>query len=363
MNDLISIIIPIYDAELYIEECMKCVLHQTYCNLEVILVDDGSEDRSAELCEKYLKMDNRIKYFYKNNGGAASARNFGIKQAHGKYLYFMDVDDLLDENAVELLHNAYITRQVDFVIGNVKHINIYGKEELEWTVKDRIFEGKDSVRKLVYAFADDMKSNKILYSAWGKLYRTDIIKSVPLYFNEKMHTHEDNVFVLAYLSNCNSLYYIGKCIYTYRNFKWSTNKRSYSETGWLTGFLDFRYIVKEVRKILPGKKYNQVIGNFYSEYAILTMFHCCRQIKICSVNDLKKLYFIIYRIVKSSGMMQISIKYYVQKHDDNAKIIPFLIKKEWIMLIIIVFKLQLIKQEKKNKPYKCGIIKVTGEQG
>lgn len=349
MNELISIIIPIYNAELYLAECMEYVLNQTYHNIEIILIDDGSRDRSAELCKKYLESDNRIKYFYKENGGAASARNYGIEQAYGKYLYFMDVDDFLEKSAIELLYNAYQMYQVDFVIGNVKHICMYGKEELEWPVENRIFKNQSAIEKLVYEFADDMKSNKILYCAWGKLYRADIIKKVPVYFNEKMHTHEDNVFVLEYLSNCNSAYYIGKCLYIYRNYwQHDSEKKSYGEVGWLAGNLDFRYIVKEVRKILLGKRYNQVIGNFYSEYAIVTMFHCVRQIKIRSGYDLRRLYSIIYRIV-TQKTMQKAITYYVQKHDDNAKIIPFFIKRRWIMLIIITFKLQIAKLERKNK--------------
>lgn len=353
MNDLISIIIPVYNAESYIAECMECVMNQTYRNIEVIFIDDGSEDGSAQLCKVYLEKDNRIRYFHKKNGGAASARNVGIKQAHGEFLYFMDVDDILEKSAIELLYNAYQINQVDFVIGNVKHIGIYGQEELEWTIEDKIFENRDAIKNLVFAFADDMKSNKILYSAWGKLYRADIIKKEHLYYNEKMHTHEDNVFVIAYLSYCNSAYYVGECLYIYRHYRRGEidDKKSYSETGWLSGPLDFRYIVKEVRKILPGKENNQVVGNFYSEYAILTMFHCIRQIKIYSMHDLRILYSIIYRIVKGQKETRRAVTYYVQKHDDNAKIIPFFVKKGWVLLIIITFKFQIINLKKKSKDY------------
>ena len=353
MEDLISIIIPVYNAELYIVECMECVLNQTYRNIEVIFVDDGSEDGSAQLCKTYLEKDDRIKYFYKKNGGAASARNIGIIQAHGKYLYFMDVDDILEKNAIEKLYNAYQINQVDFVIGNVKHISIYGMEELEGITEDKIFADREAIKNLVYTFADDMKSNKMLYSAWGKLYRADIIKEKHLYYNEKIHTHEDNVFVIAYLSYCNSAYYVGECLYVYRHYRQTDidDSKSYSETGWLLGPLDFRYIVREVRKILVGGKYNQVIGNFYSEYAILTIFHCVRQVKIQSAHDLKMLYALIYRIVKREKTTRQAITYYVQKHDDNARIIPFFIKRGWILLIIITFKIQIINLEKKSSEH------------
>lgn len=343
-NDLISIIIPMYNARAYISECMECVTKQTYRNIEVILVDDGSDDGSAALCKKYIEKDDRIRYFYKHNGGAASARNLGIIQASGKYLYFMDIDDVLEKDAIEVMLGIYQKHNVDLVISNVKHVGMYGDEISEWIETDTIFEKKESVHELVYAFADDMKSYKMLYCAWGKLYRADIMKENSICFNEKIRTHEDNVFLIAYIACCSSIYYIGRCLYLYRHYgNGDSVNESYSNVGYLAGPMDFKYVVREVRKILVGKEYNRVICNFYCEYAIVIMFHCVRLLKGHSVRELRKLYFIIYRIVKNGpgGGVKRAIRYYVQKHDDNFKIIPFFIKRGWIWLIIITFKLQI----------------------
>lgn len=340
-EDLVSIVIPVYNAQAYIETCMECVQNQTYRNIEIIIVDDGSEDKSAELCNIYARQDVRIKYFHKSNAGPASARNEGIRHASGKYIYFMDVDDILEKDAVELLHNAYQKHDVDFVIGNTKRIDIYGKERAEWKNKNEVFGDRKAVIRFVSSFADDIKSYKVLWSAWGKLYRADIIQKNHLYYNEKVHAWEDVLFVVAYLVYCNSIFYLGDCLYTYIHCGQSNiaSNRSY------LGPLDFRYTVKEIRKILKGKEYNQVIGNCYSEYAIWSIFNNVRLLKIHTVQDMRQLYSNIYRIVKDERLKR-SIGYYVQKHDDNARIIPFLIKRGWVWFIIIVFRLQLKCREK-----------------
>lgn len=351
-NELVSIIIPLYNAKKYISDCMECVTGQTYRNLEILLINDGSNDGSEKLCKSYMEKDERIRYFYKNNGGAASARNLGIMQARGKYLYFMDIDDILEKDAIELMYHIYQKHNVDLVIGNVKHISIYGDATSEWIDKDTKFENKDAVRELIYAFANDMKSYKMLYCAWGKLYRTDIVKENAICFNEKICTHEDNVFLIEYIACCNSAYYIGKCLYVYRHYRQKdSDNESYSNTGYLAGPLDFEYVVREVKKILVEKKYNRVISNFYSEYAIIIMFHCVRLLNGHSVHEIRRLYSIIYQIVNKGhgGGVKRAIQYYVQKHDDNAKWIPFFIKRGWIWLIIITFKLQIRNLERRNR--------------
>ena len=101
MNPLISIIIPIYNVEDYLDECVQSVIHQTYKNLEIILVDDGSPDRCPQMCDKYAKLDNRIIVIHKKNGGQSDARNAGLKQATGDFLCFVDSDDFIDVTMCE----------------------------------------------------------------------------------------------------------------------------------------------------------------------------------------------------------------------------------------------------------------------
>ena len=104
-NELISVIVPIYNVEKYLENCVNSILNQTYDNLEIILVDDGSPDRCPELCDKFAMLDNRIRVIHQQNGGLSKARNSGIDVARGKYLVFVDSDDTIEN---ELIRKLYI---------------------------------------------------------------------------------------------------------------------------------------------------------------------------------------------------------------------------------------------------------------
>lgn len=104
MKEQISVIIPIYNVEKYLSDCVESVLKQTYTDLEIILVDDGSQDASGQICDDYAKQDSRVQVIHKKNGGLSSARNAGIDQATGQYFFFLDSDDWIAENALELLY-------------------------------------------------------------------------------------------------------------------------------------------------------------------------------------------------------------------------------------------------------------------
>ena len=103
MKDLISIIIPVYNVENYVERCLESVLNQTYTNLEIIIIDDGSTDKSSKICEKYKKKDKRIKLSKISNKGTSYARNYAIKKAKGKYINFIDSDNYIESNMIEIL--------------------------------------------------------------------------------------------------------------------------------------------------------------------------------------------------------------------------------------------------------------------
>ena len=115
---LISIIIPVYKVEKYLEKCIKSVLDQTYKNLQIILVDDGSPDNCGNICDNYAKIDNRIEVIHKANGGLSEARNVGLKVARGEYIGFVDSDDYVSNEMFENLYNTLISNDVDVSICN-----------------------------------------------------------------------------------------------------------------------------------------------------------------------------------------------------------------------------------------------------
>ena len=116
MNDLISIIVPVYKAEKYLRRCVDSILAQTYQNIEVLLIDDGSPDNSGEICDEYAEKDSRVRVFHKPNGGVSSARNLGLKEAKGDYIGFVDADDYIDKTMYEVLLCNLIKENSDISI-------------------------------------------------------------------------------------------------------------------------------------------------------------------------------------------------------------------------------------------------------
>lgn len=123
MNDKISVIIPVYNVERYLRECVDSIINQTYKNLEIILVNDGSTDESGRICNEYAKQDNRIKVYHKENGGASCSRNYGLAKATGELITFVDSDDWVVEDYVEILYKEQQKADADIVIGNYLKYN------------------------------------------------------------------------------------------------------------------------------------------------------------------------------------------------------------------------------------------------
>ena len=121
-NELISIIVPVYNVEQYLEKCVCSIINQTYKNLEIILVDDGATDSSGNMCDELAKSDNRIKVYHKENGGLSDARNYGVERATGEYIGFVDSDDYIDSEMYEKLYEAIKKEDVDVAECNFRFI-------------------------------------------------------------------------------------------------------------------------------------------------------------------------------------------------------------------------------------------------
>lgn len=145
MNELISIIIPVYNVEKYIGKCIDSLIKQKYDNLEIILIDDGSSDNSGEICDKYAKKDKRIKVIHKKNSGQADSRNIGISKASGKYIGFVDSDDYIDKDYYNRLYKTLVKNNADVV--TCKYQNVYNddyrKEEIGNNIRETILDNQE----------------------------------------------------------------------------------------------------------------------------------------------------------------------------------------------------------------------------
>jgi glycosyltransferase involved in cell wall biosynthesis len=180
----ITIIIPIYNTDSHLDKCIKSVLDQTYKNLEILLIDDGSTDNSAEICNGYAKIDKRIRYHYKDNGGVSSARNFGINNARGDYITFVDADDIVTKDAVYLLLKNIAN--TDVVISQVKSVTSLDSATI---TNDKNFSyvitSDEAIKKLLY-------ENGINNAIHGLMYKN--YYNNKLFFNEDMAYGEDYEF-------------------------------------------------------------------------------------------------------------------------------------------------------------------------
>ena len=115
MSELISVIVPVYNVEKYLDKCIQSILGQTYSNIELLLIDDGSTDSSGAICDKYVTQDSRVRVFHKSNEGVSAARNWGLDNAKGEWIAFVDADDWIDSDMYERMYNAAVQNQTDMV--------------------------------------------------------------------------------------------------------------------------------------------------------------------------------------------------------------------------------------------------------
>lgn len=176
MQDLITVVVPVYNVSSYLDRCIDSLLAQTYQNLDIILVNDGSTDNSGELCDTYAKKDARIRVAHKENGGLSSARNVGISMALGKYIGFVDSDDWVTEDMFEYLHSLLTDNHADIAVSNltrcksVSDANKIMKYHKESSIN--IYSQEEYIKKFM-----KIDSQTIEYYAWNKLYKKELLTS------------------------------------------------------------------------------------------------------------------------------------------------------------------------------------------
>lgn len=187
----VSIVVPVYKVEKYLKRCVDSLINQTYSNLEIILVDDGSPDRCGEICDTYSKLDKRVKSYHKKNGGLSHARNYGMKYITGEYTLFLDSDDWILEDCVETLLKVALKNRSDVV-----QVGFYYSFEKYLLHDDRYFKEIDGDINLKnFELMKELVINeKVKNFAWGKLYRTNLIKNIPfkvgVLFEDVFWAHE-----------------------------------------------------------------------------------------------------------------------------------------------------------------------------
>ena len=211
---LISIIVPLYNVENYLRQCLDSIMNQTYQNFECLLINDGSPDNSADICREYLEKDSRFKYFEKENGGVSSARNLGIECSVGAYITFIDSDDWVDSDYLEVLYNALIDENVDISVSTYKRFhmadNCWYFHSFQRGYEKRVFTNQELIDEFIALDTFDYSYRFVC----GKLVRKCLLDKIA--FNEKTTLGEDMEFWLKLYLISNKIVYVNRDSYVYR---------------------------------------------------------------------------------------------------------------------------------------------------
>uniref|UniRef100_UPI001485C08B glycosyltransferase family 2 protein n=1 Tax=Bifidobacterium moukalabense TaxID=1333651 RepID=UPI001485C08B len=241
---LISIIIPVYNVIDYLDQAIESVLIQTYQNLEILIIDDGSTDGSAERCDYWDKLDSRIYVFHKRNGGLSDARNYGLERCHGEYIAFLDSDDCYSNWAIERLYEICLENKADIAISDPVHW--YGEQDPQYVYeKDvKIYSSSEAIAEMLY-------QRSFLVSAWGKLFRRNCFKTLRF---PKSILFEDSAVMYKIFEAAGLIAYTPSKSYAYRHHSGSITTSDFKDSD-----LDILFICEEIEnhykddvKILPA---------------------------------------------------------------------------------------------------------------
>lgn len=218
--DLISVIVPVYNVEQYLSICIDSIINQSYRNIEIIIIDDGSTDRCSLICDEYSKVDDRITVIHQKNQGLSAARNSGINIAKGRYIVFVDSDDYIDENAIDIMYTNMISNNADLVICNYRAV--YENDEFCYTndISSNIWTKYD-----FWGNCYNVELTAFCVVAWNKLYKAEIFKTLRYPVGK---CHEDEFVIDKIINNCENICILSKQLYFYRIRKNSITSNEYS---------------------------------------------------------------------------------------------------------------------------------------
>lgn len=239
MERLISVIIPVYNGENWLDRCVDAVINQTYKNLEIVIIDDGSTDTTPEMCERYCKLDSRVKVIHRQNGGLADARNAGIEYSSGEYITFVDSDDYITPDCVEYLAGLISTYGCDMSICTHTVFCINEREISYENDREGVMTAEEALREILYHGIVDL-------SVWGKLYKRELFDCIKYPYGK---FYEDTGTTYLLINAAKKVAYGGRSKYHYilredsmTNAKFTTRKMDLLEmTDRMCNFISEHY--------------------------------------------------------------------------------------------------------------------------
>lgn len=257
----ISVIVPVYKAEQYLDRCVKSILEQTYQNFELILVDDGSPDNSPSLCDEWAKNDNHIYVIHKENGGASSARNAGLKIAKGNWIAFADSDDWLDRTALKTLYDLANQYNVPMAIGGMRVVQKYTDASIVMKQNAKVLSNADLMSRFFR-----LNGEPDTHSVWGAIIRRDILEDYS-FIEGRMNEDVETCYYLA--RKCEAAVYTDAPLYNYfKNIEGVTNSGFSKKKLDLLDIWDI--VQKQVEQFTPEYSYACEMNCKRARFTLLT---------------------------------------------------------------------------------------------
>lgn len=274
---MVSIIVPIYNTGEYLEKCITSLLNQTCQDIEILLIDDGSTDGSSEICDVYLNKDSRVRVFHQKNQGVSAARNFGINEARGEWICFVDGDDYVTLDMVDNLLSTALHRDSDICIGDYYVVRGNNKPEYAEFIINK---------KLLYFSKFELIENSLIGNGlednvscvgvpWAKIYRSKFIKENKLYFENGLKRNQDVVFNLYAFQYAEKVSYSKHAVYFYRIWESSVMRKYSPDFDITTNHIISRFYEFIKKFGLTGKEYQTLL-----DIRTMDMFHECLWLKV-----------------------------------------------------------------------------------
>lgn len=262
MEKQISIIVPVYKVERYLDKCITSILNQTFRNFELLLIDDGSPDKSGEICDKYAVKDERVKVFHRENQGIASVRNFGVSKATGDYICFVDSDDYVFETYLERLYTAITT--TDAKIAVCEHINFQdGDKEPE--LSEYPSSGNIDVKKdAIDEYIADLEHTERYVCVWNKIYERDVWENIAFPAGK---IYEDMYVWYKLLDNAKNVALIDDVLYARRLNEGSISHKPYNLEQWYmvdSKMEQLEYFKKQGKQRLVEISFDSIMHFFWA---------------------------------------------------------------------------------------------------
>ncbi len=315
---MISIIIPVYNVEKYLDECLLSVFNQSYKDWECILVDDGSSDNSGVICDKWSKADSRFICIHQTNQGVSAARNIGLKKAKGEYIIFVDSDDFIEPNYLVNLKREICCKDIDIVVSGIVKIYKNGFKESTVPTHNITIEMSNIYSNIF------LENIGLFYGPTSKIYKKSIISKYSIYFPKDKSLGEDMIFNFTYLTYCGKIRLIKSADYNYRQLENGLcNKYRADLFDCLFYIWNFRIKVLKQKKMwneklaqyfsiqLWGYTYNSLFNKIPQSYSMTRKILNTIDIKI--LNDFKE-DFICAKWIKFCFLHRLAIPIFLITH-------------------------------------------------